>query len=256
MHYTTSKLKEASSEWRFLAIAHLLMLLVVGTSAQSQSLGELARVSTNDPAAVDVSRIHSLRETGLEQSVEGRKLLAYLISCALPAGVKTSTTVAGQEYEFPGSIGLAPRWLQGALTESEQRWLSACLYARTNYFGISVQISVRADGLDNSDLIATTQGEKEYSIFEGGFFGNLFAPGSPAYACSGNPSQAEGILTQRVCTKASGRRRADGREFSLCGFILTGPCSDPASLRVDGESYSEVIWVYLKPEGAKSLSRD
>ncbi len=254
MHYPASKPKRGSYEWQFLLGVHLLMLLIVGTSAQGQPLGEpgitVTRDSANGPGVAHAPRIYSLRETGLEQTPEGRKLLTYLIGCALPSGITTRITVAGHDYEYPGSMGLAPGWLQGALTETEERWLSACLYARTNHFGVSIQISMRAEGPDNPHLIATTQEKEEYAIFEGGFFGNLFAPGSPAYVCSGNPSQAERadrILTQRVCTQASGRRRADGRDLSRCGFILTGPCSDPASLRVNGESYSEVIRVYLKP---------
>ncbi len=200
---------------------------------------------------------YTLRETGLEQTPEGRKLLAYLIGCALPTGVTVSITFADQSYNYPGSVGLAPGWLQGALTETEERWLSACLYARTNYFGLPIQISMRAAGLDNAALTATEQEREAYTIFEGGFFGNLFAPGSPAYVCLGNPAHAERahkILTQRVCTQASGRKRADGQNLSRCGFVLTGPCGDLTSLHVDGESYSEVIEVYLKPEENKAMS--
>jgi hypothetical protein len=136
-------------------------------------------------------------------------------------------------------------------TDAEERWLSACIYARTNHFGIPIQISMRADNLDNPALAATAQERQVYTIFEGGFFGNLFALGSPAYVCLGNPTQAERagrIFTQRVCTHASGRKRADGRDLSRCGFVITGSCSDPANLHIDGQSYSEVIKVYLKPQ--------
>ena len=74
--------------------------------------------------------------------------------------------------------------------------------------------------------------------------GNLFAPGSLAYVCSGNPTQAERadrIFTQRVCTQASGRRRADGGDLSRCGFVVTSPCSDPASLYHPSSWESELM---------------
>lgn len=70
----------------------------------------------------------------LAQTESGREFVRYLADCALCAGVAAYADVAGQHHEFPGAMGLAPDWLHRPLTEAEQRWVSACLLARTNYF--------------------------------------------------------------------------------------------------------------------------
>ena len=86
-----------------------------------------------DPAATDT----------LIVTPEGRELLTYTVGCALPAGERLVGEHHGVQYEFEGEIGLAPGWASRALQVSEQRWISACLLARVNAHGQSVEISMR-----------------------------------------------------------------------------------------------------------------
>ncbi len=88
------------------------------------------------------------------------------------------------------------------------------------------------------------------AAFEGGFFGNLFSANPVAYVCAGTRTKIETqdpVFRDRICTKASGETTQGGKPLTACHFILTGPCSDPASFTVNGETYHEVIFVSLKP---------
>jgi len=129
------------------------------------------------------------------------------VRCALPADVALYADIEGERFTFPGSIGLAPRWLTEAMTLSEERWVSACLLAHVNYFGKHVRISIRVTGVAVPELQASADEQQTYPIFEGGFFGNLFAPTPVAYTCQGmrSPAQAsDPILQDRVCTQETG----------------------------------------------------
>jgi hypothetical protein len=120
----------------------------------------------------------------------------------------------------------------------------------TNYFGKHVRISIRATGVAVPELQASAAEQQTYTIFEGGFFGNLFAPTPVAYTCQGmrSPAQArDPILQDRVCTQETGATTAEGMPLTICQFLVTGRCEDPLSFTVDGLYYPEVVFVYLKP---------
>ena len=159
--------------------------------------------------------------------------------CALPADVALYADIEGERFTFPGSIGLAPHWLTEAMTPSEERWVSACLLAHVNYFGKHVRISIRATGIVVPELEASAEEQQTYTIFEGGFFGNLFAPAPVAYTCQGTrtPAQAQDpILQDRVCTQETGATTAEGMPVTVCQFLVTGPCEEPHSFTVDGRT--------------------
>src|SRR5262245_40223696 len=66
-------------------------------------------------------------------TADGREVLSYIVSCALPAGMSLVATASdGTVYEFPGEIGLARSWLHHPLSEIGKGWISACLFARVN----------------------------------------------------------------------------------------------------------------------------
>jgi hypothetical protein len=202
------------------------------------------------PALPTVLKQRALADPTLAATAEKRKQLTYLVRCALPADVALYADIEGERFTFPGSIGLAPRWLTEAMTPSEERWVSACLLAHVNYFGKHVRISIRATGVAVPELKASTDEQQTYTIFEGGFFGNLFAPAPVAYTCRGrrSPTQArDPILQDRVCTQETGETTAEGMPLTVCHFLVTGLCEDLHSFTVDGTDYSEVIFVYLKP---------
>ena len=201
----------------------------------------------NDSKAIVHAELSSLV---FSAAGEQRQLLEYLISCALPAGVELSTDIDGEAVTFRGSFGLAPAWLKRPPSEREQRWVSACLLARTNYFGKSVEISMRAADPAPSALRTTLDERQSFTLFEGAFFGNLFQQPPVAYTCTGTRAAAEAadpILKDRVCTQAS----ETGEAFSRCGFIRTGHCDAADSFRVDNQHYAEAIFVYLRPLSAE-----
>jgi hypothetical protein len=209
----------------------------------------VATPSTTPPAAGSPVQI-ALADPTLAATAAKRKQLTYLVRCALPAEVALYANIEGERFTFPGSIGLAPHWLTEAMTPSEERWVSACLLAHVNYFGKHVRISIRATGAAVPELEASADEQQTYTIFEGGFFGNLFAPAPVAYACRGErtPAQArDPILQDRVCTQETGATTAEGMPVTVCQFLVTGRCEDPTSYTANGLYYPEVVFVYLKP---------
>ena len=192
---------------------------------------------------------HLLRNDDLAQTEQGRQLLKYMVSCALPAGESIAVTV-GKKYAFQGALGLVPSWAHRPMTEEEKRRLSACLAAHTNYFGKPVQISLRSDDPAAPEGLRTTAEErKDFPFFEGGFFGNYFIPHPVSYVCLGDtPAERDEHLAKllRVCTiKSEG-----DTGLSRCDFKIVGLCKDKPFVQ-DGVDYSkEVLWVYLPGAGA------
>jgi hypothetical protein len=216
------------------------------------------QVAPGPPAstsAVASPTLIALADPSLASTMAKREQLKYLVQCALPADVALYADQDGTRFTFPGGLGLAPRWVDEAMTPSEERWVSACLLARVNYFGTSVLVSMRATPPPTPALAVSVDESRRFSIFEGGFFGNLFTPEPVAYTCRGarTPSQAhDPILQQRVCTQETGETTAEGTPITACRFLLTGRCEDSASRTVHGAPYTEVIFTYLRP-GAPAL---
>ena len=108
------------------------------------------RLATNGLAA-DMESAGELLATA-----DGRELYAYMMSCALPGGTNIEAVIPGapdscpgcsidtpytcqtEVCVFPGSLGLATKWIDHKLTKKGQRWISACLFARVNLFTLTV----------------------------------------------------------------------------------------------------------------------
>ncbi|HEU4412784.1 MAG TPA: HYR domain-containing protein [Polyangiaceae bacterium] len=208
-----------------------------------------------------------------------RDLLRYMYECAM--GPEQSTALdpgpEGANLELHGLVGLAPQWGQagGACDESCQRWVTACLLARTNAYGVKVDLSMRVpdDAPENvkAALAVTEEERAAYPLREGAFYGNLFRQeGQPdgtavmapkLYACAGPGSNVPEV-TKRFCSSqgAGGPIEVPGTceprpEFPLAaclgvsGDAATGAMHD-CYVNTDpsdrGEHYREVITVYLK----------
>ena len=126
--------------------------------------------------------------SGLEQWIDvnppaRKKVLRYLVECALPAGVAVQLQYRGSlELLGAGILGFGPTLQQGAMPALEQEAVSGCLLARVNAQGISVSVDLLGpmpglDGADSAELAA-------FPVREGVFFGNLFLSIPRAYACS------------------------------------------------------------------------
>src|SRR5262245_9546197 len=120
-----------------------------------------------------------------QETAAQREQLKYLARCALPADITLYADQEGTRFTFPGGLGLAPRWVDEAMTPSEERWGSACLLAHVNYFGKHVLVSMRATPPPVPALAVAADEQQTFTLFEGGFFGNLFTPEPVAYACQG-----------------------------------------------------------------------
>lgn len=139
---------------------------------------------------------------------------------------------------------------EASIDASQERWVSACMLALTNYFGKHVDVSLQANSKSVPSLEQTEEETRIFSIFEGGFFGNLFRTNPVAYVCAGTRTKIEAqnpVFRDRICAMATGENTVDGKPLTACQFILTGSCSDPTSFIVNGETYQEVIFVFLKP---------
>lgn len=154
----------------------------------------------------------------------GRELLAYFVSCAVPRDITLVADHHGHHYEFPGDIGLAPKWIDRSLNKPEQRWVSACLISRVNKFAISIPISIRGP---HNALTVTADEADEFSLEEAAFYGNIFTPlDEPIIwvACRGR-SQAAGEgggLSMRDCAEPD----PDNPGLTMCGFTYAGDCAD------------------------------
>lgn len=225
--------------WAVLTIPFLLILFLRPMAAETPKIASsqsLQEVELADPT--------------LAATETARHQLKYLVNCALPDSV-VLVSVQGQErFTFPGHLGLAPEWVKTPLTPLQERWVSACMLALTNYAGKHVEVSLHAKPGAAPFLAPTKEETKAYSLLEGGFFGNLFSTHPVAYVCAEAHTKIEAqdpVFQDRLCTKARGDRTRDGKPLTVCQFILTGPCSDPASFTINSQTYDEVIFVSLKP---------
>src|SRR5262245_55818305 len=194
-----------------------------------QGVGNADRCWNSAAQAAGTATQVELANPALASTADKREQLTYLVRCALPEDIVLYAQHGPDRFTFQGSLGLAPRWLYEAMTQSEERWVSACLLAHVNYFGKSVTISLRATPPVVPTLVVSEHEQQTFSIFEGGFFGNLFLPAPVAYTCRGARTLAQArdpILQDRVCTQETGATTADGTSITLCRFLMTGRCED------------------------------
>jgi hypothetical protein len=259
-----------------------------GTSASSDPVG--GKLSSNglaldqsalallDPAPLGrwQSATEAVADSGSLDALlahpAGAEHLEYIARCALDDG----QTLSAGGASYPGLYGLATAWVDAGCDESCQKWLSACVLAHANGYGIEVTISLRGAhrGLAWDQAIA-----QEFTLQEAAFYGNVFQVASselpPLYACSGraliawdeDPEHHESsldYLQRRICGTGG-----------PCGLDYSGPCVYPPVMQAstcardagwedyygdcEGESYetydpqqipvySEVITTYLVDE--------
>ncbi len=215
----------------------LLLLCALAGCVTDESFGEIEsdvlsanKLAANKLAANKLAAnklaANALSGSGLAgstmvETADGRDVLSYIVSCALPAGASLSiTTKTNTRVTFPGAIGLAPAWATRAPTVSERRWVTACVLARTNKFGVSVQMSMRGAHTALNGSLGELLG---YLLVEGAFYGDLFDPAGPQmYACAAEVRDLNlALSTQelRACAVS------DDGITTGCGFTYTGKCA-------------------------------
>jgi hypothetical protein len=159
------------------------------------------------------------------ESEDGLEVLAFIVSCALPGDVTLLATGAdGTDYTFYGDLGLASEWLDHPLRESGQGWVSACLFARLNAAGLPTALSLRGQ---HPMLTTTPQEEAVFTLEEGAYYGNYFAPASGMaawIACRGEDQAfgEYGSLLLRDCAEPDPSNPTQ----TECGLSWAGDCGD------------------------------
>jgi hypothetical protein len=200
------------------------------------------RIAANRIAANKISfnRLQANSEADeILGTADGRELYSYIVSCALPEKESIETKIPGAEDTappdtlytcsnehcvFPGSVGLAEDWIDHPLNRKGQRWITACLLARVNAYGISQKISLRGVA---PELSISPDEAKTYSLQEGAFYGDIFGdPDGPLdwNACRGKDQAAgeSGGLEMRDCTEPD----PNDASHTKCGFKYAGDCGN------------------------------
>lgn len=137
--------------------------------------------------------------------------LSYLVQCALPAGASVRVDTPAGPLDFDGLIGLAPEWADAPCDVACQEWVTACMLARMNVYGVHFSLFPRGA---HPELVPDDPDEAaRFSVEEGAFYGNLFAEPPRVYACRGRGDDPL-ALTLRTCTLPGSR----------CGIEAVGPC--------------------------------
>jgi hypothetical protein len=171
--------------------------------------------------------------------------LKYVVSCALDADQSFSVTVDDQTYTFQGLTGLAPEWGEagGSCDETCQRWVSACVLARVDFYGVHRDISIRGA---HPALRAVPHEMQNYRSSEATYYANLFRYPQDRFACL-SPGQTE---IPRVCGGS-----LDNCPMTLVGSSCSDACERPGTQGSfancntkddqSGDVFSEAITVFL-----------
>jgi hypothetical protein len=174
----------------------------------------------------------------LLDSADGRFLLSYIVSCAVPSGTDliadapgaADTAPPANPYTcvsgtctFSGLLGLAPEWVSHKLKPDESSWVSACLLARVNALNVSEEISLR--GTDPALAVGAAEASL-YTVQEGAFYGDVFTYPKPIVwiACEGR-GQINGTFGGLVDRKCA-RPDPNDPHKTVCGFTYAGYCGD------------------------------
>ncbi|HRI65424.1 MAG TPA: hypothetical protein PK156_14345 [Polyangium sp.] len=178
-------------------------------------------------------------------SEEGRKFIRSAVRCALDKWQSVWDPITKEQYK--GWWGLARPWVAQPLTETQQRWVSACMIQKLNAYGAPVKILLEGNhpAIEyNPDLASV------FPYIEAIAFGNLFlGPDDSemyiswfdmlATAC-GDPAAA---MAKRVCDTTLG-----ACNVGIFGgqWVSSGP--DGRYFAFPAYDYTETIAVRLKTE--------
>jgi hypothetical protein len=163
----------------------------------------------------------------LLSSPEGIELFAHIVACALPEPVMLTATINNEEIDFFGAVGLAPQWLSGPANLTNQRWVSACLFAQVSGHDLPIPLSARGP---NPALGGDVNERLAYSLEEGAYYGNMFVSADQPiqwFACRGRDQAAtnDGDLVNRDCSEPDPAKPS----VTKCGFAYAGDCGNFAA---------------------------
>jgi hypothetical protein len=155
-----------------------------------------------------------------------RQFLKYTVGCAFTPAQSfgftwTDSTGTVHNEVYYGELGLAPTWSIQPLDDVGQHLVTACLGARTNYYGVHVSISLR----DDVDILTTTKDElSTYAYVEGAFWGNIFGSTPYVRSCYTSANVAHSRSDYREC--AAGHVNTDGTISECPSIHIVGACTD------------------------------
>jgi len=174
-----------------------------------------------------LSAIDLIRESNPENTLD--ELIPYLVHCALPPWKSWTGTVNGEETEIWGELGLAADLDVIPMLPTQQQLVSACLLSLVNYFGEHIELSSR-----NYPSSAAVKDEmKDYRMFEGAFFGDIFSGDYKKFAC-------QGTRTAVALAQSPDRewRRCTDPGYN-CEMEVLGECSQVCSGFTEDYGYSQ-----------------
>jgi hypothetical protein len=210
-------------------------------------------------AALDPAALLQLQDSSSTGDL-ARQLLRYTVGCAFDTTQTFAFTwfdSAGAQHDevYTGVLGLAPEWSTAPIGPGSQRFVSACLISRVNYYGVPVMLSSRGPlGILKKVPAAEIAA---YTVLEGGFWGNLFGSAPVAYACDYPDNDALSRSRSRVCAagwidgtgavQGCGMIQRVGACSAACASLKTQAAYYPQCTGLDGDSNSQVVTVYLAP---------
>ncbi|MDI1448533.1 hypothetical protein [Polyangium sp. 6x1] len=160
--------------------------------------------------------------------------------------------------QYHGEIGLAPDWRTRALTTDEKRWVTACVVARTNRYGATINILL---GGAHPEITYRASEAYPYTVPESTVWGNMFDSTVPLGSTTDSGYAFNAYICSNVtfCSSAEGATFRECDElYTPCGFSYMGLCdtfddlcSDPLYAVFEGcmdRSYE--IRTYLKASEA------
>ncbi|WP_437670102.1 hypothetical protein [Sorangium sp. So ce131] len=198
------------------------------------------------PGTLPSSARAAIQNPGTDGTLS-RELLKYVVGCALRSDQSFSfswTDSSGVVHTetYAGHLGMADWWAYGPLADSfYQRWISACLAARTNFYGVSVNLSLRGS---QTSLASSSTERSSYPTREGAFWGNLFSSTPFLRSCHSPPGVTRARSLQRDC--AAGHLATDpatgATVTQACGPIaLAGSCDTLCATVASDGSYSKCL---------------
>jgi hypothetical protein len=240
------------------ALASMLagMAVMPPPSAPLNGAAPFASSSATHVTVNGLSTVSST-EVNRERSELQSMLLKYAARCALAEGqaLEGPADASGNRATFPGSLGVAPEWNNGACDRACQEKVSSCLIALVNRTGKHVQVSLLSAAPSMAKALTPGDTDVGFPHQEGAFFGNVFS--GEAYACRGHDA-AKGAQVKRFCAlePASCTGVAEFADAGRCEDVCemkcfqlsdgsercaATACSDP-----DGHRWSFPITTYLR----------
>ena len=199
-------------------VGGLLTLAPAVSATPLPAKGRAVTRPNESPRRQGVAVKNGLPAASLRKMAEGGLLdpevIKYAARCALPKGMSFSfTSGEGKTASYPGAVGLAPEWVEGACDVVCQEKLSSCLAAHINRTGKHVNLTLVSAAPSMEKTIGADNDDLTYPSQEGAFFGNFWT--EEVFACQG-----------RDVTAAAQVKRFCAADPQSCNTQLkdAGPC--------------------------------